>query len=244
MDSQRAREILAMYRPGIDDAKDPLISEALAEVRRDPELAHWLQQEQTIDAAVGRKFRQIPVPDGLEHQILAEHKVIRPTIWRRSRALLVAAAAAVVVLAVAGYWLRRPEPETFDTYRQSMAGLVSGDYKMMLETNDLNAVRQFLAAHHSPADYVLTKSMEELPAEGCALVAWHGRRVSLVCLDRGQKPDLFLFVVNRSALPGAPSSHTPDFARIGRMTTASWTMGDTSYVLASQDTEDDLRKFL
>jgi hypothetical protein len=125
-----------------------------------------------------------------------------------------------------------------------MSRLVSGDYKMMLETNDLNAVRQFLAANHSPSDYVLTPEMQKLPAEGCALINWHGRPVSLVCLDRGADNDLFLFVVNRSALPDPPADSTPQFARVGQMTTASWSIGDTSYVLASKSGEDALRRFL
>src|SRR5271170_3859978 len=94
-------------------------------------------------------------------------------------------------------WWRRPPLQDFASYRQTMAGLVSGDYKMMLETNDLNAAHQFLATNHSPADYVLTPAMRKLPAEGCALINWHGRQVSLVCLDRGVDSDLFLFIVNR-----------------------------------------------
>jgi hypothetical protein len=233
-----------MYRPGVDDANDPLVTEALAQSHRDLNLARWLEQQQAIDAALGRKFKQIPVPEGLEQEILAERKIVRPAIWWQRPVLLVAAAAAVVLAVVAGYWWRQPGPQNFGSYRQTMASLVSGDYKMMLETNDLNAVRQFLAANHSPADYVLTAEMQKLPAEGCALINWHGRPVSLVCLDRGADNDLFLFVVNRSALTDPPTDPTPQFARVGQMTTASWTIGDTSYVLASKGSEDDLRKFL
>jgi hypothetical protein len=233
-----------MYRPGVDDANDPLVAEALAQSRRDPELARWLEQHQAIDAALGRKFKQISLPEGLEQEILAERKIIRPAIWWQRPVLLVVAAAVVVLAVVAGYWWRQPVLQDFASYRQTMARLVSGDYKMMLETNDLNAVRQFLAANHSPANYVLTAEMQKLPAEGCALINWHGRPVSLVCLDRGADNDLFLFIVNRSALRDPPADPTPRFAQIGQMTTASWTIGDTSYVLASKGSEDDLRKFL
>jgi hypothetical protein len=233
-----------MYRSSVDDAGDSLVAEALAQSRRDPELARWFDQQQAVDAALGRKFKQIPVPGGLEQEILAERKTVRPAIWWQRPVLLFAAAAAVVLAVVAGYWWRQPVSQDFASYRQTMARLVSGDYKMMLETNDLNAVRQFLAANHSPANYVLTAEMQKLPAEGCALINWHGRPVSLVCLDRGADNDLFLFVANRFALPDQPADRTPRFARIGPMTTASWTIGDTSYVLASKGSEDDLRKFL
>jgi hypothetical protein len=244
VDSQRAREILAVYRPGADDASDPLVAEALAQSRRDPELARWLEQQQAVDAALRRKFKQIAVPVGLEQQILSERKVIRPAIWWERRVLLAAAAAAVILAAAAGYLLRQPGPQTFGAYRTQMAKLVSGEYKMMLETNDLNAVRQFLARNRGPSDYVLTKEMEKLPAEGCALVNWHGQRVSMVCLDRGADNDLFLFVIDRSALPDPPPGQLPQFAHVGRMTTASWTLGGNAYVLACPGDEDDLRKFL
>jgi hypothetical protein len=233
-----------MYRPGVDDANDPLVVEARAQSRRDPDLARWFEQQRAIDAALGRKFKQIRVPEGLEQEILAERKIVRPSIWWRRPVLLAAAAAAVVLAVVADYRWRQPEPQNFASYRQTMSRLVSGDYKMMLETNDLNAVRQFLAANHSPSDYVLTPEMQKLPAEGCALINWHGRPVSLVCLDRGADNDLFLFVVNRSALPDPPADSTPQFARVGQMTTASWSIGDTSYVLASKSGEDALRRFL
>jgi len=233
-----------MYRPGLDPAEDPLFAEALAQTTRDPELARWFQQQQATDAALGRKFRQIPVPHGLEQQILSERNVIHPAVWQRRR-ILVAAAAAIILLAIlTGFWLHQPERQSFTHFRQTMAKLVSGDYKMMLETNDLNAVRQFLAAHHSPADYALTRQMEKLPAEGCALIQWHGQPVSLVCLDRGADNDLFLFIVNRSAMPDTPADPIPRFLRVGQMATASWSSGDCSYVLASKGSEDDLRKFL
>lgn len=227
-----------MYRPGIDDANDPVITDAIQNCTR------WLEQQQAVDAALGRKLKQIPVPAGLEREIFTGRKIVRVVIWWRRPALLTAAAAAVVLAIVASYWWRQPQPQNFASYRQTMTRLVWGDYKMMLETNDLNAVHQFLVANHGPAGYVLTPAMQKLPAEGCTLIDWHGKRASLICLDRGQAPDLFLFVANRSALPHAPQSQVPEFTRIGQMRTASWTIGDTTYVLASRASEDDLRKFL
>lgn len=244
MDSRQAREILSLYRPGIDDAADPFFAEAVAQARREPELARWFERHQGVDAALRQKFKQIPVPTGLEQQIISERKIVRPSIWRERRVLLAAAAAAIVVVVITSRSLRQAEPREFGAFRKTMANLVSGQYKMMLETKDLNAVRQFLATNHGPADYVLTKKMETLPAEGCALIDWHGQRVSLVCLDHGTDNDLFLFVIDRSALTDPPTGQEPLFARIGQMTTVSWTTGDKAYVLAAKGSEDDLRKFL
>jgi hypothetical protein len=88
------------------------------------------------------------------------------------------------------------------------------------------------------------KELEKLPGEGCALINWHGQRVSLVCLDRGHDDDLFLFIIDRSALPEPPLSQLAQFVRVNNMTTASWTVGDNTSVLASKASEEDLRKFL
>jgi hypothetical protein len=246
VDNRQVKEILALYRPGIDDDSDPLFAEAFSQVRHDPELARWLEWQQGVDTALRRKLGQIAVPPGLEQQILSERRSARPTVRPKRRVAFVFAAAAVAVAlaVVAGHLLRPPEPPDFGAYRNHMATLVSGEYKMMLETKDLNAVRQFLAANHGPADYVLTPELEKVPAEGCALIDWHGQRVSLVCFDRGEDNDLFLFIIGRSALPDPPPGPDARFSRVGPMTTASWTVGDRVYVLASKGDEGYLRKFL
>ena len=244
MDSPQAKEILALFRPGLDDANDPVFAEALAQARLDPELGRWLDEQHRLDAALRRKFSGIAVPAGLEQQILSERTIVRPVVWWERQVLLAAAAAAVVLALIAGYLLRQPEPLNFATFRKSMALLVSGDYKMMLETKDATEVREFLAKNRGPSDYALGKEMEKLPLEGCALVKWHGQRISLVCLDHGEAPDLFLFVMDRGAIPDPPVGQAPQMIRVGHMMTASWCAGHNVYVLASKTTEDELRKFL
>ena len=244
MDNQQAREILALYRAGLDEAGDPFFAEALAQAQRDPELGRWFEKQRAIDAAMREKFQQITAPADLARRILTERKIVRPAVWWERPALWAAAAAAVVLAVLAGYLLRQPETPTFQAYRKNMAKLVSGEYKMMLETNDLIVIRQFLGKNRGASDYVLTKEIEKLPAEGCALIKWHGQRVSLICLDRGHDDDLFLFIVDRSALPDPPLGQSAQFARVNNMTTASWTAGDKTYVLASKASEEDLRRFL
>jgi len=244
VDNQEAKEILSLYRAGLDEASDPFFAEALAQAQRDPELGRWFKEQCAADAAVREKFQQIVAPASLPQQILSERKIVRPAIWWARPALWAAVAATIVLAVLASSLLRQPETPTFQSYRKNMAKLVSGEYKMMLETNDLGAIRQFLGKNHGAVDYVLTKEMEKLPAEGCALISWHGQQVSLVCLDRGHDDDLFLFIVDRSALPDPPPSPSAQFVRVNNMATASWTSGDKTYVLAAKGNEDDLRKFL
>src|SRR5579862_10039222 len=107
MDNQQAREILSLYRPGLDDPNDPFFAEALMQARRDPELGRWFEKQCAVDVAVRDKFRQITAPAGLQQQILAERKVVRPAIWWERSAFLAAAAAAIVLAVFAGYILRQ-----------------------------------------------------------------------------------------------------------------------------------------
>jgi uncharacterized protein (DUF924 family) len=71
VDNQQAKEILALYRAGLDEAGDPFFSEALAQAQRDPELGRWFEKQCAIDAAMREKFQQNTAPTHLARQILA-----------------------------------------------------------------------------------------------------------------------------------------------------------------------------
>jgi hypothetical protein len=61
MCSQRARQILILYRPGTADGEDPEVARALALVARDPELSSWFKEQCELREAFRDKFRQLPV---------------------------------------------------------------------------------------------------------------------------------------------------------------------------------------
>jgi hypothetical protein len=114
----------------------------------------------------------------------------------------------------------------------------------MLETHDLNQIRDFLAKNQAQADYQLTPTLERTPAEGCSILNWHGHKVSLLCFDLGNDNDLWLFVVDRTALPDASATEAPQFTSVGKMATASWSQGDSAYLLAVNGDTETLRKYL
>jgi len=244
VDSREAREILACYRPGLDDPADPQFAEALAQVRHDPELARWLEDQSVLDAAVRSNLRQIPVPAELRDRIVGGPQA-RPAVvvrWQR-RASVAAAVAAVVLAAITSVWLGI-EANTFAAYRQKMAGLVSAEYQMDFKSNDVEKIRDYLALRGSPSDYALTPGMQKLEAEGGGIINWHGRKVSLVCLEAGEDEDIFLFIVGRGVMPDAPATASPQFARVGKMMTATWSVGDKLYLLAGRGDEEALRGYL
>jgi hypothetical protein len=87
MNRERAKEILAGYRPNKDLATDPEFAGALGLLAQDPELARWFEHEQALDAALRLKLQEIPIPVGLETRILASRpkRLTRPAWWRCPR---------------------------------------------------------------------------------------------------------------------------------------------------------------
>jgi hypothetical protein len=61
VDKARIKVLLASFRPGTDDASDPVFREALEQLEHDAELAAWFRAEQEFDVAMVEKFRQVPV---------------------------------------------------------------------------------------------------------------------------------------------------------------------------------------
>jgi hypothetical protein len=240
VNKQEAKRILLAFRP--DDPADPQITEALQEVERDPDLRQWYERQRAFHRTVSETFRQVTVPAGLKERILARRKIVAPPFWRRRPVLIAAAAAIVLLLALAGLWWRPGPDRTFDTFRSRVVRSALREYRMDIVTNDAAQIRRYLAAQNAPADYRLNARLAKLPTVGAGLLSWLGRPVSMVCLDSGDAGMLFLFVVDRSAVQPAPPG-TPEFLRVNKLMTASWTQGERTYVLAGHGAKETLQRY-
>ncbi len=234
MNRAQAKEILLLYRPDTRDAEDPQIIEAVELARQDPELARWFEQHQAFQLAMRAKFRQMEVPEHLKVALLAGQKTLQPPIWWRQPAWLAAAAIFVLLLGLAVFWLRPSVPDRFANFRESMVSAAVRVYGMDLETNNMAQLRQFLAKKGAPADYEVTQGLARLELKGGGLLRWRGNPVSMVCFDRGDTKMLFLFVMKRSAVKDPPPVTTSkvELARVDDYSTANWSRGDDTYVLA------------
>ena len=251
MNRDEARTILLLYRPGTADARDPDIAAALALARGDRELTGWLAAHGARQEQLRAGFRQIAAPAGLKEQIITEQAARGRPAFRRPVALLLAAAAAAVLFVLAPLWLQyQSREDVYPNYRNRMAGIALRVYKMDLETNDLKAVRAFLAQRQAPADYALPPALEKAAVAGCAVESWQGAKVSMICfrtgrpLRPGEESDLWLFVIDRSRVKRAPSADAREFAQISRLQTVSWTVGDKLYLLGTTGDEAALRQYL
>jgi hypothetical protein len=246
VNSQEAKDILLLYRPAVD-RHDPDFTEALALAQADPELSSWFQQHCAFQNAAASAFNSIPVPDGFKEQILSER---RAHLTLSSRRKLLAAVSATVILACAGVFTfrsfqsRPPLDNSFANFQSSMIGKVLRYPKMDLLTNDLQAIRQELGQANLP----FTAALDKTAGTGCAKLEWHDQHVSMVCFNSGKispptKPDLFLFVVDKSAVKNPPPA-APIIAHTKRsLVSGSWTSGGRVYVLAALGDEDFLKQY-
>ena len=253
MTPQQAKQILLAYRPWTADALDQDFAEALTFCRQDAELARWFENHCAVQNAIRERFQRMPVPEGLEEQILSEFKSQKLTIWWRQPARLAAAATLVIIVALGSLWLTIPRPSTeevsFASYRSRMVRTALRAYSMDLETNDVAQIRAYLAQNQAPADYVLPKNLEPTPSVGCGVLKWQDQPVTMVCfrtgkpLAPGAKSDLFLFVIDRKSVPDLRVTNAPEFVTVNKLATASWIEGEKVYILAGDD-EAQLRRRL
>jgi hypothetical protein len=253
VNSQEAKEILVFYRPGTADEHDPEFTEALALSKSDADLGRWLQEQTTVHQALRSRFQQIPVPPGLKEQILSERKAHIATATRlRRRAVLLATAMAGVfaLLAVTSFYFRPHKGDSLAEFRGRMAEITLRAYpKMDLETNDLAQIRQFLANKQAPDDYVVPTALAKASGTGCAILKWRGHPVSMICFNSGKNTDpsepsdLFLFVIDRTVVAGAPEAGAAQFTQLNRMGTVTWSAGDKTYVLGGYGNEAFIRQY-
>lgn len=244
MDNQQAKAALLLYRPGSNDASDPEIASALAHAQRDPELRAWFEAHCAFQQAMRSHFRAIKPPAGLREQILARHEARPKIVWWKSPWTLAAAAILIALLGLASLFVPVGRSPDVAAYRQRMVRTALRNYRMDLMARDLNQIREFVRKNSPHGDYVLTKNLESLRGEGCALLSWQGRKVSMICLESREKKDLYLFVINAADLEDKSAKATPSFSQVNKLMTATWSTLDKTYILAGQLDEETLRKYL
>ena len=248
MTNEEAKFILRAYRLGGQDASDPQFQEALEHLKRDPELARWFSEEQKLDSRLQAKILEASsVPPGLKTNLLALQKIIRPSPWWKRPAWVAAAAASMaLLLTAAALWFGPLSREGFSDFHSFVASIAAGKFERLdLNTRDLVEVRQWLQNRSAPADFLLPPGLNGMPSLGCRVLDWNGRKVSFVCFELENNQMAHLFVIDRTALRGAPAIDKPAVATAaGGVTTASWSDARRVYVLASLHDARELRPLL
>ncbi len=260
MDNEQAKFILRAYRPGGQDAQDPMFAEALEQARRDPELGRWFAQETALDAAIGERARAIRVPSDLKAAILAGHKIIQPVRWWQRRIHPAAAAATVLLtLGLIGFMALRTPREGAADFRRFTSditdhlskgyGLIlnqsrvlnpgmsyfgSTNYRLPFRSASIEDVRGWLGENNGHGDFALPGGLKDSRNLGCSVLEWRGKRVTVVCFQTGPRlprDKVHLVLIRSDDLPDPPAVGAPRFHERGEWSTAEWNDGTHTYVL-------------
>ena len=249
MNSEQAKLILRAFRPDVDRKDAPEFAEAFEQLGRDPQLAQWFECEMATDAVIRKKLCEAVVfPTGLEERIAASGKVVRlaPQLWWRRPALLALAASVVFLLTFGLLNLDRDRSraEVFAAFRESVvsAGQVMPHVSFM--DSDLGRVREYLRSEKAPEDLAIPAGLTEATLQGCRILEWNGRKVSLICLHLQDGGHVDLFVVRDVKWDRNGPGVEPLLAQVGPINTASWSKGGRTYILAAKATNEELRRLL
>jgi hypothetical protein len=197
------------------------------------------------------KFRQITAPAGLKEQIISEQAAHERMIYWRPRLALAAVVVIGLLVSLAAFWRpRHPADDTLAVYQNQMAGIALRGYGMDLLTNDPAPIRAYLAQKQAPSDFVLPAALQKAVVTGCAVEGWQKVKVSMICFRTGrplppnQSSDLWLFVADRTSLAVSTVGVIPQFSKVNRLITATWTKGDKIYLLGIEGDEQTIRQYL
>ena len=244
MNNEEARRILALFRPQRDDPADPFFAEALKQAERDPELAAWLAEEQEFDRMVAAGVNAMVVPRGNRAAIISKARAGSKRAVSWAQAAVLAAAALVFLALILNTWSRFVSPAvSLEDYRGEIIGFVKLTPPLEFESHKAEKIKEWLERAQAPA-VEIPAGLRELEPVGCRILAFRGRKVALICFDRGGGKLVHLVIVDRSVLQKLPSKDAPVFAPEGEWMTAAWQEADQAYLLTSQGDKALLEEYL
>jgi hypothetical protein len=247
VDSREARKILATYRPGDTDSPDPRMAQALQLARKDPQLAVWFGQHCAAHVTLPTELGTAqPPPESKEPKPPGEAGRPEYIIFNKPALVMLAGTALLLLGAWLWPYFATAGTNTLTSYRDRMARLVQRAYPMKIAVTDQAQLREYFRVNGGPVGFPLPKNLEKLPATGGAVFTWHSQPVALLGLDAGGNTNVYVFLIKRSVFetPTPSDKDKAEFEQIGRLNTATWTIGDTVYLLASPADKTTIQNFL
>lgn len=233
MTNEEAKRILQAYRPSGRDGGDPFFAEALAQMRRDPELAAWFENQQKYAAAIAAKFRQFEPPAGLRQKILDESAklaVHHAKSWWRQPGYLAVAASIALLASVADWWCFAPV--TGATLDEFAVNFVVRRFLLQKRGPDVAELKSWLVQQSGPLPRELPAGFASLHALGCRTLIYEGRKISLICFKHDGK-EFHVFVARRDDLPIRNVPRDRMLTERRKHAVVSWSDAENQYVLVS-----------
>lgn len=254
MDNREAKMILSAYRANGADAADPFFAEALEQVRHDPELDRWFNEQRHFDQTMHQALQSIQPPQQLRERLLVNRRVVQinqPLGWwarLRSRPVAWMAMAASLLLVFTLTWMFYPKSSAPLTTAQLIQEVIdlkeSGKISLGKMGGNPDDLRAWLSQQGSPANFTIPSGLTALGGMGCQSFTIHGNKVSLVCFMLDRERMVHFFIVESRALDHPPKAE-PSFHRRGRVTVATWSRDGLTYVLLGKDADEQtLRRLI
>ena len=209
----------------------------------DPELEQFRKQSAEFNARVHQALAEIPVPSNLREQILARSKIVPVRGWRQHQHRLAMAAGFVLLGALAILWMRPPrEDTTYVGFRSRMVAFAVRQYSMDLHTNQLAAVKSYLARNGAPADFTLPAGLAASPVVGGAKLSWQGKPVGMVCFTATSGQTLYMFAIDSANAPGAGA--TLETSKEKNLSSVTWQSAGRTFLLAGDVPLPDLERLV
>ncbi len=245
MTNQEAKFTLGAYRPGGQDAGDPVFAAALEQAKRDPALGAWLAREQAHDAIVAAKLREVAPPPGLRAAILAGARAgTKQPAWWRQPVWLAAAAAVTLLLAVAGTFLSGGRAAGGPA--EALAESVLADLSVAGHAGHDTATGELKAWLEAPGGKLAASSglsFAQMKAKGCRTLKVGGRELAELCFERNGLV-FHLYALPREGLPELNLGAKPTLVARAGNSAAVWSDDRLHYVLATGAGMDAIKRLL
>jgi hypothetical protein len=242
MDKKEAEFVLSAYRPNGKDADDSQISTALKMADCDPHLKSWFESEVRQDQIIADKLKELQPPSNLRAQILAGMRMAASRPWWHRPPVMAIAASLIVVFGLIFSWNRPAYDSDFAEFRANAVSYSAGFISLDFLSDDLPTMAGWLKDKKAPAVTDLAGRLGSMPGIGCRTMNWHGKTISLICL---QGDTVFhVFVVNRDGVSDMPESNEPLFSEMKGRTVVSWKDPERVYIMVTKASADEVRALL
>jgi len=224
---------------------DPVMSEAIDLVLRDPELARWFAEQLAFDGAITNALGARNPPAELRTILLAGIRASRCHPYRRRRTAAIVGMAAALALACSSallWWRFASDTASTVMTRAPLLAwqtacvsiFADPNFRLDLTGSDYSSLERHLVQRGTRVAGGLPFTAQAATPIGCKVLTWRGQPVSLVCFRVESGEVLHLFVVPRGIADEATLHHGPHHARVGEFATITWKHNDLIVMVASK----------
>ncbi len=220
-------------------------AEARDKAARDPELGAWLARRTELDERVANAMDDIvPIPGDLHMKLLAMSGLPLPAKKKAMpRAVMWLAAAAAFLLMFGGWWWTSSMNGQWRSEALASVKLVQyGMLRLEHRAKKLDDLMKLVASTNTAMPQSLPAGLMKLATYGCRTVQIAGKPATIVCFEIAPGKEVHLVVMNQADLASAPPMNRPEFASTSGWTTATWSTGTQSFMLATKEDGELLKK--